>query len=176
MGTRDRGVEPRPTGPVVVGVDGSSASASALRWAVDHAELTKNRLRAVMAWQPQDPDIWTLPGRSENASDMQARLALVSIISQVLGQPLPNYVDQRLVRGQAVPVLLDSAWDASLLVLGDRGRGGFEGQTLGSVSLHCVMHAACPVVVVPDHSRQVPSRTSDAPIPEAELRAAPSRL
>ncbi len=57
-------------------------------------------------------------------------------------------VRQEVARGHAVRALLDCAQDADLLVVGSRGHGGFVGALLGSVSLHCVTHAHCPVVVV----------------------------
>ena len=45
--------------------------------------------------------------------------------------------------------LLDVAAWARLLVLGRRGRGGFTGMLLGSISQHCVRHATSPVMIVP---------------------------
>jgi nucleotide-binding universal stress UspA family protein len=60
-------------------------------------------------------------------------------------------------------VLLQRARSADLLVVGSRGRGAFRGLLLGSVALHCAMHAPCPVLVVhPQVSR------SDAAASRAE--------
>jgi nucleotide-binding universal stress UspA family protein len=54
-----------------------------------------------------------------------------------------------VIEGHPARVLLDTAKDAQMLVVGSRGHGTFAGIMLGSVSQHCVQHAPCPVVVVP---------------------------
>ncbi len=53
----------------------------------------------------------------------------------------------------AANAILDAAAEASLIVVGSRGRGGFTGLLLGSVSQHLINHASCPVVVVPPVER-----------------------
>ena len=52
------------------------------------------------------------------------------------------------VEEQPAPALVTAAKGADLLVVGSRGRGGFEGLVLGSVSQYCTRHATCSVVVV----------------------------
>ena len=68
------------------------------------------------------------------------------------GLPIgPDAVDSHriLAEGPAAEVLLRAAERADLLVMGSRGRGGFAGLLLGSVSQQSARHAPCPVVIVP---------------------------
>jgi nucleotide-binding universal stress UspA family protein len=57
-------------------------------------------------------------------------------------------VTTSVVQGYPARELLRAAEGADLLVVGSRGHGELSGMLLGSVSLHCVTHATCPVVVV----------------------------
>jgi nucleotide-binding universal stress UspA family protein len=57
-------------------------------------------------------------------------------------------VTQIVRQGQAAEVLVAEAKEAELLVVGSRGRGGFAGLLLGSVSQQCAHYAPCPVVIV----------------------------
>jgi nucleotide-binding universal stress UspA family protein len=61
-------------------------------------------------------------------------------------------LDRQVLQGPAAKVLLDAGHDADMIVVGSRGRGGFAGLLLGSVSQQVAQHAPLPVVIVP-HER-----------------------
>jgi len=142
------------SGRIVVGVDGSPSSQSALRWAVEEASLRGAALDVVYSWHhPQESFVpmWGVPPWEE--LEAGARATLDELISaeglSPAGPPVTNAV---LLQGAAAPALLATAKGADLLVVGARGHGAFAGMLLGSVSQHCVTHATCPVVVVRDGS------------------------
>jgi nucleotide-binding universal stress UspA family protein len=133
---------------IVVGVDGSDESLAALRFAAEEARLRRVPLRAVIAWTL--PVTGEIPGgliaglRAE--FEEEAAKALDAVLGQIDGGGLTT---ERLVaEGPAARVLVEAAEGADMLVVGSRGRGGFTGLLLGSVSLQCAHHATCPVVIV----------------------------
>jgi nucleotide-binding universal stress UspA family protein len=133
---------------VVVGVDGSPTSLRALRWALEYAERTGAAIEALHAWQiptTYGAPVAVLPGENFAAT---AERALNGSVDQELGDRDDLHVERVAEMGYPPKVLVEHAKAADLLVVGSRGRGGFTGTLLGSVSLHCVTHAACPVVVV----------------------------
>ncbi len=133
-----------PAGRIVVGVDGSPASLSALRFAHRQADLTGAELHAVTSWTyPLSYD------EPVDATDWQANAE--TILDNALGEALPAAVTgvlRHVTEGHPAGVLLGSVGPADMLVVGSRGHGGFTGMLLGSVSQHVVAHAPCPVVVV----------------------------
>jgi nucleotide-binding universal stress UspA family protein len=74
--------------------------------------------------------------------------SLDKALSQVFGTTKPEKVSTKLAYGHPAMVLVDESSGADLLVVGSRGHGAFHGMLLGSVSIHCVTTASCPVVVV----------------------------
>jgi nucleotide-binding universal stress UspA family protein len=136
-------------GLIVVGVDGSDGSVVALRWAVGQAERTGASLRVVTTWEYPATYGWApaYPDQTDWATPTGKLLS--ETIREVLGDPPPVAVETKVIEGHAARVLLDESKNADLLVVGSRGRGGFSGLLLGSVSQHCVEHARCPVVVLP---------------------------
>jgi nucleotide-binding universal stress UspA family protein len=132
---------------IVVGVDGSTQSGQALLWADRQARLVSAELHAVIAWRP--PASYGYAAVYDDVDwKAEARATLVRTIIQTLGDVDEHRVHLHVVQGHPAPVLLDAAADADLLVVGNRGHGGFAGLLLGSVSRHAVSHAVCPVVVV----------------------------
>ena len=145
--------EKSATGTIVVGVDGSPSSAQALRWAVSMARLTGQQVRAVSAWMPPTAYGWG-PVIDEVDWEENGRSVLAQAVKEALDAPDAELVQQEIVRGHPAQVLIDAARDADLLVVGNRGHGGFTGMLLGSVSRHVSAHAHCPVLVV--HEDDVP--------------------
>lgn len=139
---------------VVVGVDGSEASCDALRWAVAQAALTGAVLELVTTWEypvaygfPTIPDV----DLAHNATMIQ-KLALDQV-----DVPEGVAVERRVVEGHPAHELVGRSSGADLLVVGSRGRGGFAGMLLGSVSGHVCAHSACPVVVVRHEAAAAPA-------------------
>jgi nucleotide-binding universal stress UspA family protein len=135
---------------IVAGVDGSGASRRALQWAVDVARATGAELDVVHAWHPPylgaRPYMVTLAATDEMVR--AGRQALDRAIDSVDPRGVELPIERILVEGGAAQALLDTAKGADLLVVGTRGRGGFAGLLLGSVSQQLMHHAGCPVVVV----------------------------
>jgi nucleotide-binding universal stress UspA family protein len=136
----------------VVGVDDSRGARVALRWAAQHAAATGGRLRVVHAYE--FPVAWIdayapeLPQWTERAQRGAEELA-EKVVSDVLGSGAREGVEVAAVEGNPADVLHDESRDAAVVVVGSRGRGGFTGLLLGSVSQRVAQHAACPVVIVP---------------------------
>ena len=135
-------------GTVVVGIDGSEPSASALRWALRQAELTGARLRVVMCWEYPVTYGWAPPYPEGFDPEADVSACLDQAVDAVVPKSGGVGVERVVVEGHPAPSLVEAAKDADLLVVGTRGHGGFLGLLLGSVSEHCVTHATCPVVVV----------------------------
>ena len=135
-------------GRIVVGVDGSNSSRSALRWAATEAERTGAELQVVMTWHNPYPEMW-IPHDPSGTEPLElTRRALDRIVKGVLGDHPAVKVEASAIEGSPARVLIETAKGADLLVVGNRGLNEFVEMLLGSVSLHCVSHAPCPVVVV----------------------------
>jgi len=132
---------------VVAGYDGSPASDGAARWAAAQAARTDGRLDLVTAWEY--PTSWgnSLPLPSDYDPAHDAQVMLDPVMAQLhAGYPSLD-IHAHVVEGHAGEVLVSASKHASLLVVASRGHRALAGVVLGSVGLHCVTMAACPVVV-----------------------------
>ena len=134
---------------IVVGVDGSEPSHRALEWAVEEARLRHANLEVVHAWT------YSPLGTSPYHPTMLDPSVMERIAHDLLDGSMATVdttgveVTKSLVCDGAAAALVEEGKGADLLVVGSRGRGGFAGLLLGSVSQQVVHHARCPVVIIP---------------------------
>jgi nucleotide-binding universal stress UspA family protein len=134
-----------------VGVDGSPASDSALGFAFEEASLRGTGLTVVHAWtmpvSTGPGDILPLVYDIDEVNAEETRL-----LAETVAGWQEKYPDVRVHRvvahGAPAHELVQRSAGAELLVVGSRGRGGFRGLLLGSVSQAAIHHAQCPVAVV----------------------------
>lgn len=130
---------------IVVGVDGSQPSRSALLWAAARAERCGHRLLIVHAID--GAHLETVPGTSDDVLDARAllendrRLAVTAAPSAV--------IDTDITEGDPVWSLADGHPDALEIVVGSHKTGFLRGASFGSRSLQLAAASAAPVVVVP---------------------------
>lgn len=133
---------------VVVGVDGSEPARRALLWAAEEARLRDADLEVLHAWQhPTTTFGLVLPADDREAAEAHARHVLDVAVEAVTGTGVA--AEPILVDAPSARALIETSAGAALVVVGSRGRGGFAGLLLGSVSGQVMHHARCPVVVVP---------------------------
>ncbi|GAB3975521.1 universal stress protein [Actinoallomurus acanthiterrae] len=137
--------------PVVVGVDGSECSLTAVDWAADEAKRRGRPLRVVhvFAW----PLLYTPLGAPLLSSRldelMETARQIVHTAERRAQARAPEIdVESDLIDGAPIPVLLEEAARASLAVIGSRGLGAVGALFLGSTGVELAARAACPVVAV----------------------------
>jgi nucleotide-binding universal stress UspA family protein len=147
--------------PVFVAYDGSNGSKRAVLWAARYAGAAQLPLVVVHCW------IWSFftqdlgPVTGIQDSGLRREAQKIAAEGQDLAaQAEPDLdVRERLIAGFPAEVLTKLSAEASLLVTGTRGLGGFAGLLVGSVSLHVASSASCPIMVVreenPDHDTVV---------------------
>ncbi len=130
---------------MLVGIDGSSGSVHALRWAAARTDRFGS-IQPLLTWHypwwaysaPAPPPI----DEFEASAERDAAAAVGSVPGADILPPI-------VCRAQAGPTIVDVGATANLIVVGTRGRSGLKDALLGSVSSHVVAHATVPVAVVP---------------------------
>lgn len=150
--------------PIVVAVDGSAPAQAALDWASTEAATRNLPLRLVHAfiWPMMRPrvDLGPVAGIPDSGLQAAAERVLSEARDRVHSLAPDVDVNVKLDAGTPGAILLAESHDAELIVLGNRGLGGFTGLLVGSVGVQVAAHATCPVVVVRPTS----------PTPDAQAR------
>ncbi len=144
--------ELRQQKPVIVGFDGSDDARRAVQWASRYAAAAGLRLVVAHCW------VWPLftqnLGPVPNVEDSGLQREAEKTVAEGLAlaqQTEPDiHADVQLVAGFPSEVLSRLSTEASLVVTGTRGLGGFTGLLVGSVSLHLAASASCPIAVIRD--------------------------
>lgn len=140
---------------VVVGVDGSDGSRSALDFAAAEANRTGQDLTAVYAYHVPEP--WMRDNAAEGTVGHKVQLQAQSLLAESVAGISELYPDLRIhhkVMTDPPPAkaLIIAADSAHMLVVGNRGRGRLKSLLLGSVSHDLLAHPPCPTVVT--HQRR----------------------
>jgi nucleotide-binding universal stress UspA family protein len=129
----------QPPGPVLAGVDGSAAGRAAIGFAFEEATLRDVPLMAVCALTDAPGRLGEIRRIREDFENLMADEAKAHPEVSVWHHILP---------GTPRSALLAAAAEAQLLVVGARGRGGFDEMSLGSIAHAVLQYAPCPVAVV----------------------------
>jgi nucleotide-binding universal stress UspA family protein len=141
---------------IVVGVDGSPASRTALRWALEEAAHSGAKVEATMAWHHEPAFVPAsslgvhpyaeIPEQQRRHPARELHDLVEEVRAELPGAP---EVTEVTIVGDATTALVDASRQADLLVVGAHGHGPLAEVFLGSVAADCVRHSACPVVLIP---------------------------
>ncbi|WP_229401624.1 universal stress protein [Micromonospora okii] len=135
---------------VVVGADGSEPSLRAVRLAAREAALRQRPLRVVhgFIWPllrvPLGPAAGSPPG---SGLRQQAERVVAEAVAEAEAHAPGTRITGEIIDGAPAAVLLGESPTAALIVLGNRGLGGFATLVVGSVALQVATYADCPVLV-----------------------------
>ena len=162
------------SGRVVAGFDGSETARTALEWAADQALTLGRGLTLVHALMPPVTTGGlgvSLPPSLDLLDELE-RQALAQLDEAAAALDVTD-TRTRINVGSASAVMIEASETAHLVVVGSRGRGGFKGLLLGSVSAQIAAHALCPVAVIreapPADARHVVVGIDGSPGAEAAL-------
>jgi nucleotide-binding universal stress UspA family protein len=141
----DEDAVPPSDAPVLVGIDGSPASEAAIALAFDEADRRGVDVVALHAWS--DVGICPILGMDWRDSEAEGQEILAERLAGWHERYPDVCVKRVIVCDKPSRWLLEEAEQAQLVVVGSRGRGGFAGMLLGSVSSHVAQSATVPVIV-----------------------------
>jgi nucleotide-binding universal stress UspA family protein len=133
---------------IVVGVDGSDLATHALEFAIEEAHLRKADLHVTYAYPVMASPVTGSTGKDYYEQVEAEAKEFLEKIKDAAPATTGLTVEWLGVPGNPSEVLIEASRDATLLVVGSRGVGGFRGLLMGSVSSQCVHYSHCPVLVV----------------------------
>ncbi|MCA2219428.1 universal stress protein [Jidongwangia harbinensis] len=146
-----RGRRETPSGPIVVGVDGSASAQRALALGFDQAQRRGCGLLAVRSYPvpmpPYGPDMPLLLYDQDAAARDTAR-DLDTILTPWHDKYPAVRVKTLIEPGSPAKNLIDASRDAAMVIVGSRGHGALIGGLLGSAGQQLLHHADCPVMIV----------------------------
>ena len=143
-----------PERRIVVGVEGSGYARAALIWALEEAHHRGAVIEVVTCYSPTyvpaAPDLGYVPLDSFDLAAEVEKMQGEVIESAIEASDFSDEVEVRriLQKGRPADTLMTAAEGATMRVVGNRGRGGFAGLRLGSVSQAIAHHSPCPLVIV----------------------------
>lgn len=155
--------------PIVVGIDGSSSSLAALRWALREGASTGAPVEVIHCWLPQTLSDLAFGSHHElrTASACMLQNEVIAALAQIrAGQDDTDWVapvvTELSLHGNAPAMLLDRSANARLLVLGVRQTSAMSDLFRGTVEARCSKRASCPIVTLDEHevvtwNRRAPS-------------------
>ncbi|NUS42704.1 MAG: universal stress protein [Mycobacteriaceae bacterium] len=152
------------TAPFVVGVDGSPASGTAVRWAAleairHHAPL--HLVHAIALPLDRGSGVSVTPADFDAMRSAGDRVVTdaAGIAQEVAASTGGLVIDTYVLDPSPIPVLTERSDHARMIVLGTRGLGAFKRTVLGSVSTSLARHAHCPVAIIPEADADSPDRS-----------------
>lgn len=135
---------------IVVGADGSESSARAIEFACEMARLTAKKVVALMAWHPvtvvTDRYGYLPPATGETLAEAESALDRTVDVARTTHPDV--VIEREIYSGAAERALIEASSNASMVVVGTRGRTAVAGALMGSVSRDVLHKAQCPVAVV----------------------------
>ena len=135
-----------PTGRVLIGLDGSLAAYSALRYAVSEARSRKAALIIVRAYAPA-----AVRGLADATVVREAVAEVGLAFAEALGA-MPRDLDVQVLTRIADPgrsLVAAADRETDLIVIGGSRRRRLRLRRAGRIAAYCATRASCPVVVVP---------------------------
>lgn len=140
---------------ILVGVDGSTQSLAAVKWAADRAVRTGCRIHLLCTYALASYSSATLDGGFAALDDEALKRGAQQVVddaTELAKKRGAERVTSSVEPGDPAGVLIEMTKEVDLVVVGSRGGGGFTDRLLGTVSSALPAHAKCPVVIVPKHT------------------------